>query len=288
MFQTPTPTTSTPEQGLTFPLRPQYKVLPPLSASLSASMSITDGCHNNTRHHNDRGMLKPKCLQSKMLLVLGLEGAMVHVVCGDDRGRSGHEQPHAVVKRMRSSGKQKATINVYYRPHIIHFITTVSQYFDIAIFSSGEQGYVDALLDVMDPSGQVFPKSRRYYRQHCTKVASRPTKLVESGENIDPRSATIHDAGPFNSASGNNVVSATPSTFLAKDLQLLDRPLNDVVLVDETPSSGALQPSNLLLIPTWEGDPSDTALLQLATHLYRMSTPQAAPCPPTHTWQLGD
>ena len=46
-------------------------------------------------------------------------------------------------------------ISVHYRPHLALFITTVSKYFDIAIFSSGEQGYVDALLDVMDPSGQV-------------------------------------------------------------------------------------------------------------------------------------
>jgi RNA polymerase II subunit A small phosphatase-like protein len=94
----------------------------------------------------------------------------------------------------------------------------------------------------MDPSGQVFPKSRRYYRQHCTKVFSHR-------EDLDTQ----------------------PAAFLAKDLRVVGRPLNEVILVDDTASSGILQPDNTILIPTWTGDPSDDGLLVLANNLDRIA-----------------
>jgi TFIIF-interacting CTD phosphatase-like protein len=133
---------------------------------------------------------------------------------------------------------------VQYRPHIAHFFATVTKHFDIAIFATGEQDYVDALLDVMDPSGQVFPKSRRYYRHHCTEVVSRPTPAM-------------HVASDEN----------TERTFLGKDLRAVGRPLNEVILVDHSATSGFFQPNNLLLIPAWMGDPFDMVLLQLTTNL---------------------
>ena len=92
-----------------------------------------------------------------------------------------------------------------------------------------------------DPSGRVFPKSHRYYRHHCTTVINRPTVEVSAGGGIDPKS----------------------TSFRGKDLRIFGRPLKEVVLLDNTVSCGYLQPRNLLPIPTWTGDASDSALLHL-------------------------
>ena len=196
----------------------------------------------STQQHQQRGASTQQHLQPysirKMEIVFGLEGTLVHSehhsTSTASSGVSAAFQGAFIVVK-RNDKTEDDHISVKYRPHLAHFLATVIKYFDIAIFSSGEQDYVDALLDVMDPSGQVFPKPRRYYRQHCTSVMS--------------------DDDPLNMEK------------ISKDLQILGRPLNEVVLVDDTASSGALQPNNLILIPTWTGDPSDTALLQLATNL---------------------
>ena len=158
------------------------------------------------------------------------------------------------------------TVEVYYRPHLVQFIAGVSKHFEIVIFSTCEQDYVDALLDVMDPSGELFPKSRRYYRQHCTKVACWGRSPIQSS--YGPGDGPVH----HETGCGNPCGKVQPTTFLAKDLRMLGLPLSDAILVDDTTSSGFLQPSNLLLLPTWTGNPTDTTLLKLKDKLISIST----------------
>ncbi len=64
------------------------------------------------------------------------------------------------------------------------------------------------------------------------------------------------------------------SNAFVKDLSLLGRDLKDVIIVDNSPASYALQPENALPISTWLDDMADTQLsklaplLELFTHVY--------------------
>ncbi|KEG12230.1 putative nuclear lim interactor-interacting factor-like protein [Trypanosoma grayi] len=56
-----------------------------------------------------------------------------------------------------------------------------------------------------------------------------------------------------------------------KDLWLLGRPLNRIILLDNSPTAYLFQPRNGLPIVSWFGDPNDCALLDLIPLLGRLS-----------------
>ena len=49
--------------------------------------------------------------------------------------------------------------------------------------------------------------------------------------------------------------------YSVKDLRMIQRPLSRIILVDDTPSCALLQPPNLIHILPYQGDTSDTVLL---------------------------
>ena len=56
-----------------------------------------------------------------------------------------------------------------------------------------------------------------------------------------------------------------------KDLSLLGRHANNVILVDNSPNSYKLQPQNAVPIKTWYEDPEDTELLALMPFLAKLA-----------------
>lgn len=54
------------------------------------------------------------------------------------------------------------------------------------------------------------------------------------------------------------------SKLLVQDLSKLNRDLSKVIYIDFDPASFQLNPDNVLRMPKWEGDMSDTALVDLA------------------------
>ena len=50
------------------------------------------------------------------------------------------------------------------RPNCITFLKTLSQYFEIVIFTAASQDYADWILDVLDSEHKYI--SHRLYRQH--------------------------------------------------------------------------------------------------------------------------
>ncbi len=61
-----------------------------------------------------------------------------------------------------------------------------------------------------------------------------------------------------------------------KDLSLLGRDLARTIIVDNIPANFSLQPYNGIYIQTWIGDPSDTALMELAP-LLKLIVEQQSP-----------
>ena len=46
-----------------------------------------------------------------------------------------------------------------------------------------------------------------------------------------------------------------------KDLKRFNRPMTDVILIEDSPFAKRQQPDNTILIPPWQGSPSDTVLI---------------------------
>ena len=50
------------------------------------------------------------------------------------------------------------------RPNCITFLKTLSQYYELVIFTAASQDYADWILDVLDPDHSLL--AHRLYRQH--------------------------------------------------------------------------------------------------------------------------
>lgn len=64
--------------------------------------------------------------------------------------------------------------------------------------------------------------------------------------------------------------TATKYYEYVKNLDLLNRPLEKVVILDDEPNAFSLHPRNGILIPKFEGDPNDDCLLSTCLPLIRV------------------
>ena len=55
---------------------------------------------------------------------------------------------------------------VHKRPHVDHFLSVVSQWFELVVFTASMEIYGQAVADKLDSNQGML--NRRYYRQHCT------------------------------------------------------------------------------------------------------------------------
>lgn len=116
---------------------------------------------------------------------------------------------------------------VYFRPQAQVLLATVAKLFEVVVFTASIQAYADQVLDHLDPERKWI--SARLYRQHCSPVPCGLGQVV----------------------------------FL-KDMSLLGRPVDRVVLVDDSPISHMMTPDNGIVVSPWSADQtSDTELLAL-------------------------
>ena len=74
------------------------------------------------------------------------------------------------LKNTNDAGEvEEYNVFVKMRPFYDDCIENLSKYYEIVVFTAGEQEYADAILDVLDPDGFI---SHRLYRQHCICVNS--------------------------------------------------------------------------------------------------------------------
>ncbi|CAF0918196.1 unnamed protein product [Brachionus calyciflorus] len=63
---------------------------------------------------------------------------------------------------------------VYKRPHVDYFLSVVSQWFELVVFTASMEIYGAAVADKLDNNKGIL--RRRYYRQHCTLDVGSYTK----------------------------------------------------------------------------------------------------------------
>ena len=59
-------------------------------------------------------------------------------------------------------------IQVRVRPYVNDVLEKLSQWYEIVVFTAGEQEYADEILNYIDSNNTIFKK--RLYRQDCIKV----------------------------------------------------------------------------------------------------------------------
>lgn len=114
------------------------------------------------------------------------------------------------------------------RPWADYFLSYLHNYYEIVLFTTQSPNYAAPIVDKLD--AQMGAILYRIYR----------------------------DGTRYDIDSGQNV----------KDLSILNRPLEQVVLLDPTPEHfSATQPDNAILAKPWEGDADDTYLLDMIPFL---------------------
>jgi len=114
-----------------------------------------------------RGIAKLPPLQDpqKYTLVLDLDETLVHC-CTTMTTNSD-------VNFALDFNGTKFTVSAKFRPFVQHFLKTVSQWYEITVFTASQKVYADKVIDIMDPRGLI---KYRLYREDCTNVCGNYVK----------------------------------------------------------------------------------------------------------------
>jgi carboxy-terminal domain RNA polymerase II polypeptide A small phosphatase len=132
--------------------------------------------------------------------------------------------------------------HVYVRPHLAHFLERCSRHFELAVWSSASDDYVDAVAK------RIFPD---YIPLHFVWGRSRASLR-----------RMVTDEGYFGDY-WNHMHYRKP---LAR-LKRLGWRLERVLILDDTPEKSQQNYGNAIYPTPWEGEPGDVELLRLAHYL---------------------
>lgn len=131
----------------------------------------------------------------RKILVLDLDETLIHshhdgLLRPPDFGIKG--TPPDFVLRVNIDN-QPVRFFVHLRPHVDFFLSVVSQWFDLVIFTASMEIYGSSVADRLDRGRGIL--ARRYFRQHCTMDYSGYTKDL-SAVHPDLSSIFILDNSP--------------------------------------------------------------------------------------------
>ena len=173
----------------------------------------------------------------KKILVIDLDETLIHSV---SRGTThvNSSQGHIIEVKFASSGVS-TLYYVHKRPYCDLFLGRVSDWYDIAIFTASMKEYADPVIDWLESS---FPGKfvRRLYRNDCT---------LRDGVGY------IKDLSIF----------TKPRTDVKAPTQEIG--LNEIIIIDNSPVSYAMNVDNAIQVEGWINDQTDTDLLNLIPFL---------------------
>ena len=200
------------------PLYLNNLILPvsPYASSLTPS-------NNGTKINNRHDLLLPlkeKEFSNKKTLILDLDETLVH-------SSFTPFEKNDIILEVDFEGVMY-NIYVLVRPFAKEFLTNVSKYFELVVFTASIPKYASPLLDILDKEKVI---KHRLFREHCTSI----------------------------------------NDLYIKDLKRLNRPLKDVIIVDNSPLAYAFNEENGLPIKTWYDDTKDTELSKILPLLIFLS-----------------
>ncbi|PAV63000.1 hypothetical protein WR25_03891 [Diploscapter pachys] len=131
--------------------------------------------------------------------------------------------------------------SVHERPHVDYFLSVVSQWFDLVIFTASMEVYGSHVADKLDRGRGIL--NRRYFRQHCTMDYGGYTKDLSA---IHPDLSSIF------------ILDNSPGAYrkFPREFKFLLNFFEKYALNE-----------NAIPIPSWFSDPHDTFLLNLLPFL---------------------
>ncbi|CAB9513958.1 Carboxy-terminal domain RNA polymerase II polypeptide A small phosphatase [Seminavis robusta] len=145
---------------------------------------------------------------SDLMLFLDLDKTLIY----SDRGfaRPSNKDDDYFFITLPTTGSMK----IHKRPHLDHFLKTISSRFEVYIFTASESIYADKILDHLDPHGSIF--SGRWYRQSCSGLQKKHPiswrkDVLQLGIPVDPKRFILVDDIPyFLLANPSNGIPITP------------------------------------------------------------------------------
>ncbi|KAI3642895.1 hypothetical protein MP228_012450 [Amoeboaphelidium protococcarum] len=128
------------------------------------------------------------------------------------------------------------SVYVLKRPFVDLFLSIVGPLYEVVIFTASLRKYADPVIDQLDPP---------YQDQN-----SRLSKHDKAVKHRLFRESCINHRGSY-----------------VKDLSLLGRPLSQIIIIDNSPTSYLFHPTNAVPVTTWFSDPGDTELKELSAIL---------------------
>ncbi len=105
-------------------------------------------------------------------LIFDMDETLIHAEIQPKSAKPIEDTDFTIVLKNQNDKGEEEEFNVFVkmRPYYDECIENLSKYYEIAVFTAGEQEYADAILDVLDPDGFI---THRLYRQHCICVQDR-------------------------------------------------------------------------------------------------------------------
>ncbi|CAG5111732.1 Oidioi.mRNA.OKI2018_I69.chr2.g6007.t2.cds [Oikopleura dioica] len=151
------------------------------------------------RYPNRFAPLEPAEIQrvtgvKRKTLVLDLDETLIHSQ-HDGLGRGGPARSTKTSDFILNVviDSHPVSFYVYKRPHVDYFLQTVSQWYDLVVFTASMEVYGSAVCDKLDPHKTIL--RRRYYRQDCRMEYHSYTKDLAT-VNSDLSSVFILDNSP--------------------------------------------------------------------------------------------
>jgi TFIIF-interacting CTD phosphatase-like protein len=176
---------------------------------------------------------------SRILLILDIDETLIH----------GSE-----AELTRPADFKIGPYHVYCRPHLTHFLNQVAEVYELAVWSSGSQDYVDAVVDAIMPNG-VQP-ALVWARDRCTR-------------RFDPE---------------------LREEYYVKDLKKIKRQgyvLDRMLIVEDTARKVERNYGNAIYMEPYYGDTEDDELLRLGSYLCSISSTENVRTLEKRGWQAG-
>jgi Dullard-like phosphatase family protein len=172
----------------------------------------------------------PGTNQEKKTLILDLDETLIHA----DFDNNFDQHDHIVTF---IHNEEEVQVPIILRPGLFKFLESISENFEVFIFTASKKEYADAILNYLDPENKFF--KQRFYRENCINVNNR---------------VFIKDLRIFN-----------------------NRKIENIVILDNSLYSFTNQLSNGILINSFYNDQEDSELNNVYNYLqqYILGAPDA-------------
>ena len=129
--------------------------------------------HTNFDHEEQKKNLdvyKNGVVSSKRLLVLDMDETLIHckalngMVIPDNPSNSTSDR----IISIKLNDNIELGIFVHFRPHVFEFLKTMSEFYDIVVFTASSRQYATPILEILDPEKKYIKGT--FFREHCIKA----------------------------------------------------------------------------------------------------------------------